>query len=354
MGLRGSQHGSVGTETHSIHRRLDEQPPCDHRNDEYAVAGIPLCASTSGWIEQLVTANMIGAQMSVNARTRVLVLWGALLLAICLGVACHSPATPAPFDLKATLDKYFSNLTDDWGMITPLALNEQLSSAKLFVVDLREAKEIADAGYIAGAINIPVRTFIKNLDKLPAKDQLIIVTCGSGHRSALGMEALQLMGYTNVKSLAGGFGAWKAASLPTATGTPPEPKVGQLPDVDKDLAAVLDRYFSNLPDGWGTIAPAALSELIKTSRPFQLELREKTEIANAGFIASSTSIPIRALIKNLDKLPPDKGAAIVAECANGHRSAMVMMALNLLGFTNARSLAGGVAAWTKAGLPVSK
>jgi rhodanese-related sulfurtransferase len=31
-----------------------------------------------------------------------------------------------------------------------------------------------------------------------------------------------------------------------------------------------------------------------------------------------------------------------------------MMALNLLGYSNARSLAGGFAAWTKAGLPASK
>jgi rhodanese-related sulfurtransferase len=31
-----------------------------------------------------------------------------------------------------------------------------------------------------------------------------------------------------------------------------------------------------------------------------------------------------------------------------------MLALNLLGYTNVMSLAGGFNAWTKAGLPVSK
>jgi rhodanese-related sulfurtransferase len=282
-------------------------------------------------------------------------LLSAILLAVFLGVACSPvPATPASFDIKATLDKYYANLPDGWGAIAPAALNEQLSATKPFLVDVREAKEVADAGYIAGAINIPIRTFIKNLDKLPAKDQPIVVTCGSGHRSALGMEALQLLGYTNVKSLAGGFSAWKAANLPVVTGTPPEANAGKTPEADKDLLAALDKYFSNLPDGWNTISPAALSEMLKISQPFQLEVRETKEVADSGFIAGSTNIPIRTFVKNLDKLPPDKGAPIIAECGSGHRSAMVMMALNLLGYSNTRSLAGGFTAWTKAGLPVSK
>jgi rhodanese-related sulfurtransferase len=279
-----------------------------------------------------------------------------LLLVALSSVSCGPTptATPVPFNLQATLDQYLSNLPDGWGMISPAALNEQLQTTKPFLVEVRETKEVADAGYIAGAINIPIRTLIKNLDKLPAKDQPIIVTCGSGHRSALGMEALQLLGYTNVKSLAGGLGAWKAANLPVVTGTPPEAKAGKMPDADKDLLSALDKYFSTLPDGWGMIAPAALNELLKTTKPFQLEVREVKEVADSGFIAGSTNIPIRTLIKNLEKLPPDKGAPIIAECDSGHRSAMVMMALSLLGYTNTRSLASGFTAWTKAGLPTSK
>ena len=281
---------------------------------------------------------------------------GIVLFVALLSVACGATptATPVPFNMQTTLDKYLSNLPDDWGIITPAALNEQLQTTKPFLVDVRETKEVTDAGFVAGAINIPIRTFIKNLDKLPAKDQPIIVTCGSGHRSALGMVALQLLGYTNVKSLAGGFSAWKAANLPVAMGTPPAAKAGQVPSVDKDLFAALDNYFSNLPDGWSTIAPTTLNELLKSSAPFQLDLRETNEIAESGFIAGSTNIAIRTVVKNLYKLPPDKGATIIAECGTGHRSAMAMLALNLLGYTNIKSLTGGLNAWTKAGLPVSK
>lgn len=277
---------------------------------------------------------------------------GFILVMLVASAACAP--TPVPFNMQTTLDKYVSGLPDDWGIITPTALNDQIKTKAPFLVDVRETKEVADAGFIAGAINIPIRTFIKNLDKLPAKDQPIVVTCGSGHRSAIAMAALQLFGYTNVKSMSGGLSAWKAANLPVATGTPSEAKAGKAPEVNPDLFAALDKYFASLPDGWGTLAPAALNEMIKTSQPFQLDVRETKEITEAGSIAGATNISIRALVKNLDKLPPDKGASIIAECASGHRSAMVMMMLNLLGYTNTRSLAGGVAAWSKANLPVVK
>jgi rhodanese-related sulfurtransferase len=168
------------------------------------------------------------------------------------------------------------------------------------------------------------------------------------------MQALQLLGYTNVKSLVGGMTAWKSANLPVMTGTPPEAPAGKTPVVDKDLLTTLDTYLSSLPDGWNTISPVTLSQLLKTSQPFQIDVREPKEIVDSGFIAHSTNIPIRTFFTKLNQLPPDKGATIIIECDNGQRSAMVMMALSLLGYTNVRNLAGGLATWEKMGLPISK
>jgi rhodanese-related sulfurtransferase len=39
--------------------------------------------------------------------------------------------------------------------------------AKLLLLDVREAKELTDAGKIEGAVNIPIGTLTKSLDKLP-------------------------------------------------------------------------------------------------------------------------------------------------------------------------------------------
>lgn len=278
----------------------------------------------------------------------------SILVLIVIAASACATAPMAAFDLKSTLDRYLSNLPDGWGLIAPSELDIQIRTAKPFVLDVSEAKEVSSNGFISGAVNIPIRSLVKNLDKLPAKDQPIVVTCSSGHRSALGMAALQLLGYSNVKSMADGLFAWKTAKLPVESGTPPQPQAGTAPTVDQDLLAALDKYLSTLPDGWNNISPSTLSNLLKTSQPFQLDLRETGEVSNTGRIAGATLIPVRTLLKNLDKLPPDKGAPIIAECGNGHRSAVGMLALNLLGYTNVRNLAGGVAAWTKAGLPISK
>ena len=103
-----------------------------------------------------------------------------------------------------------------------------------YVLDVREASEIEKDGYIMGSVNIPTRDVLKNLDKLPALDQAIVVTCASGHRGAMVMAALHFLGYQDVRNLAGGTGAWKKASLALVTGSQPEgAAAGTAPKVDK-------------------------------------------------------------------------------------------------------------------------
>ena len=262
-------------------------------------------------------------------------------------------AVPAAFDIKPLLDKYITNLPDGFGTIAPAALKDQLAAAKPFLLDVREASELTANGFIDGSVNIPIRTLTKNLDKLPAKDQPIVTLCAIGHRGAMAMQTLQLLGYTNVKSVAGGFNAWTAANLPVATGTPATPTAGKAPDVDKDMFAALDKYLTNLPDGFGTIAPAALKDQMAAAKPFLLDVREASELTANGYIDGGVNIPIRNLFKDMAKLPTDKSAAIVVYCAIGHRGAMGMMTLQLLGYTNVKSIAGGFNAWKAANLPVA-
>jgi len=278
------------------------------------------------------------------------------LFALALIVSIYAPAqtaAPAEFDIKPLLEKYIAGLPEKFGGIAPAALNDQIAAAKPFLLDVREAKELADNGFINGAVNIPIRTLAKNLDKLPAKDKPIVVYCAIGHRGAIALETLQLLGYTNVKSPLGGLNAWKSANLPVATGTPAAPKKGKAPNVDKKLLAVLDKYLSGLPEKFNLIAPAALNEQIAVAKPFLLDVREEKEITENGKLADSVNIPIRSLVKSLDKLPA-KDKPIVAYCAVGHRGGLAMMTLQLLGYTNVKSLSEGLNAWKKANLPIVK
>lgn len=88
------------------------------------------------------------------------------------------------------------------------------------VVDVREPAEWAE-GHLPAAILVPRGMLEAKADldypnreaKLADRKQPLIVHCASGARSAMAVDVLQQMGFTDVKSLAGGIAAWKEAGL---------------------------------------------------------------------------------------------------------------------------------------------
>ena len=100
--------------------------------------------------------------------------------------------------------------------ISPSEAAEKLKSGKAVIVDVRE-KDEWDEEHIPDAIHMSRGTIELDVEeKVPDANAMIICHCGGGGRSALAAESLQKMGYKNVRSMAGGFKAWKAAGLSTA------------------------------------------------------------------------------------------------------------------------------------------
>lgn len=85
------------------------------------------------------------------------------------------------------------------------------------ILDVREADEHAQ-GMIPGAVHIP-RGFLEiRVERaVPDRASPVVLYCASGTRSLLAVRSLQELGYTNVRSLAGGFTGWKRAGLPWST-----------------------------------------------------------------------------------------------------------------------------------------
>ena len=99
--------------------------------------------------------------------------------------------------------------------ISPADAAAKSQSGEAVIVDVRE-KDEWDEEHIADAIHLSRGTIELDIEEeVPDLNALIICHCGGGGRSALAAESLQKMGYRNVRSLAGGFKAWKAAGLPT-------------------------------------------------------------------------------------------------------------------------------------------
>ncbi len=259
--------------------------------------------------------------------------------------------------LVSEMGTFLANLPADAGFysIKSDKLNEMLVENPPFILDVREPSEIEGTGYIMGSVNIPIRDLLKNLDKLPAKDQMIVVTCASGHRGALGTMALRMLGYTEVVNLGGGVNGWIKAELPLEAGVPAAPVAGTAPEVDADTLAILDAYLSSLPEGFGTVkSPDLNTEIVGGTVPFILDVRTTTEWTDNGHIDGAINIPVNDVPANLAQLPADKTAPIVVTCASGHRGAMTQLYLQFLGYSNVRNLAGGLNGWVAAELPVIK
>src|SRR5215475_3902431 len=99
--------------------------------------------------------------------------------------------------------------------ISPTEEAAKSKSGEAVIVDVRE-KDEWEEGHIPDAIHLGRGTIELDIEeKVPDPNAMIICHCGGGGRSALAAESLQKMGYKNVRSMAGGLKAWRAAGLPT-------------------------------------------------------------------------------------------------------------------------------------------
>src|SRR5918912_242526 len=98
------------------------------------------------------------------------------------------------------------------GEVQPMEVSRQSPTPVL--IDVREKQE-TDAGMLPGARHVP-RGFLELRieETVPDRNADVVLYCAGGTRSLLAAKTLAEMGDTRVRSLAGGFSAWKDAGLP--------------------------------------------------------------------------------------------------------------------------------------------
>lgn len=123
--------------------------------------------------------------------------------------AQHSPG------FEAIVNSVRSHVTE----CTINDVQQRLQRQEVFhFVDVREDSEVA-IDRAAGAVHLGRGVIERDIESVvPNKNADIVLYCGGGYRSALAADSLQKMGYTNVKSMAGGIRAWREAGLPLETG----------------------------------------------------------------------------------------------------------------------------------------
>ena len=86
-----------------------------------------------------------------------------------------------------------------------------------------------------------------------------------------------------------------------------------------------------------------------------VDVREPDEFL-AGHLPGAINIPRGLLEFRVDNHPIvcDRNCTIVLQCQSGGRSALATVVMQELGYKNVVNLAGGIAAWNAAGLPVER
>lgn len=83
-----------------------------------------------------------------------------------------------------------------------------------------------------------------------------------------------------------------------------------------------------------------------------IDVRDAAEFAS-GHLMGAKNIQVAKFAERSADLEKLKGKPVIVCCETGIRSGKAVSALKKLGFDRVVSLDGGIAAWTKAGLPVT-
>ncbi len=104
--------------------------------------------------------------------------------------------------------------------------------------------------------------------------------------------------------------------------------------------------------GRDLVSPAEATLLMNRADAIVVDVRETSEW-DSGHIAGAHHITLGQLDKRLSEIEKFKSRPVIVCCASGNRSSKALAQLKKAGFDKAHNLAGGLSAWTTAGLPLT-
>src|SRR3954451_21649007 len=185
------------------------------------------------------------------------------------------------------------------------------------IVDTREPAEFA-AAHLAGSLNIGLGgQYATWAGTLLDRERPIVIIADPGREQEAAVR-LGRIGFDHI--------------------------VGYLEDLRSlearpELTATIDR-----------VSPALAAEQLASGEPLAVDVRAPRE-RDEKFVAGSVNIPLNHLAERLKELPSDR--PLLVYCAGGYRSSIAASLLQRQGFTQVSEIAGGLAAWETAHLPLS-
>ena len=194
-------------------------------------------------------------------------------------------------------------------------LDLQRSGAQ--ILDTRDAADFA-AAHLAGSINVGLGgQYATWAGTILSRDRPIVIVADPGREGASALR-LGRIGFDHVAG-------YLRDGLRSLESRP-------------DLTATTER-----------LAPPLAWERLATGRALAIDVRTPREQSEKT-IAGSISVPLNQLLDRLGEIPGNR--PLLLYCAGGYRSSIAASLLAREGFTQIGEIAGGLAAWETANLPL--
>lgn len=105
--------------------------------------------------------------------------------------------------------------------------------------------------------------------------------------------------------------------------------------------------------GATSVSPAEAVQMINREKAVLIDVSEPAEFA-AGHALNARNVPFGELDKGHKSLPANKQLPVLVMCPTGARARRAVAALAKHGHANVKAVAGGLAAWREAQLPIEK
>jgi rhodanese-related sulfurtransferase len=240
-------------------------------------------------------------------------------------VTADQPDAPPYFTYDAVLNSQERPTLDETlaREVSPLGLDRvlELQSTGAQILDVREPAEFA-AAHLAGSINIGLGgQYATWAGTVLRREQPIVIIADPGRES----EAAMRLGRIGFDQVVG----YLQDGLRSIESRP-------------ELTTSTERVSTQ-------VAAERMAAGPRDTPPLMLDVRAPGEREQKR-IGGSVSMPLNHLGERLSELPTDR--PILVYCAGGYRSAIAASLLERHGFRQVSEIAGGIAAWEAAKLPM--
>ena len=236
-------------------------------------------------------------------------------------VTADQPEAPAYFNYDAVLNsEEHPTLDQTLARVSAMTLDDllPLQAAGAQILDTRESGDFA-AAHLAGSINVGLGgQYATWAGTILDRDHPIVIIADPGKENE-SVTRLGRIGFDHIVGyLQGGLHSLK-----------PRP----------ELTVSTERLS----------APFAAELLSSSQAPLAIDVRAPRE-RDQKHIAGSLGMPLNHLVQNLEKMSRDH--PLLVYCAGGYRSSIAASLLQRAGFQRVSEIAGGIAGWEAAKLPV--